>query len=163
MSFAVIAAAVAAVAAVASAAVGAAQASATADYQSKIAENNAKLAEYNRNSELEQGNEKAKLSMMRTAFLKSKQIAAAAQSGIDVGSDSVLDVVAGTELVGQQDVAQIQLDAAQRAWGYENQAAQFKSDASWAQTEGNLAVAANSVKAVGAAAGGVANIYKELG
>jgi hypothetical protein len=89
------------------------------NYQARVDANNAKIAEYQRSATLQQGEEQAQQAMAQRAQLIGKQRAALTSNGVDLNSGSAVDLLASTEFLGQQDVNQIQSNAARKAWGYD--------------------------------------------
>jgi len=89
-----------------------------AQYQAQLARNNAQTAAYQRSAALQQGMLQTQQAMLQQAQVESGQRATLAANGVDLSSGSALDQLAGTRLLGQQDVNTIQSNAARAAWGY---------------------------------------------
>lgn len=117
--------AVMAVATAASAAMQGVQASQQADaqktaanYNAQVQANNAMVASQQRSVTIQNGQAQAANSEMQQAQLLGKQRAAFAANGMDLHSGSAVDVLTSTKVLGNQDVATIQTNAARQAWGY---------------------------------------------
>lgn len=129
MSYAVTAAVVSAVISGVSTGIAASNQQDALEYQSKVAENNAKIAAWQRSDALQRGEIEAQAAMRKQNELIGKQRALLSASGVDATQGSALDVLASTRFLGQQDVATIQSNAAREAWGYEVQGSNFKAQA----------------------------------
>lgn len=92
-----------------------------ANYQAQVNANNAKIAEYQRSSAIQQGEVDAQNSMRQQAQTLSAQRAALASNGVDLTEGSSQDLLATTKFLGAADVNTIQSNAARQAWGYDVQ------------------------------------------
>ena len=92
-----------------------------ANYQAQVKANNAKIAEYQRSSAIQQGEVDAQNSMRQQAQTLSAQRAALASNGVDLTEGSSQDLLATTKFLGAADVNTIQSNAARQAWGYDVQ------------------------------------------
>lgn len=98
-------------------------------YQSRVARNNAQLAEWGAQQETIVGRSEEQASRMRTAQIFSGQRAAMAANGVDLGDGSAVDVLASTRFMGERDALTIRDNAARRAWGLRIQKMNFESEA----------------------------------
>ncbi|TPQ24939.1 hypothetical protein C2U68_17330 [Methylomonas koyamae] len=103
-----------------------------AQYQAQVDANNAKMAEWARSDALQRGEIEAQRSMQSRAQLIGRQRAALAANGVELNQGSALDLLTSTEYLGQQEVDTIQNNALREAWGYSNQAAEFRSGSAFA-------------------------------
>ncbi len=92
-----------------------------ANYQAQVAANNAKIAQYQRSSAIQQGEVDAQTAMRQQAQTLSAQRAALASNGVDLTEGSSQDLLATTKFLGAADVNTIQSNAARQAWGYDVQ------------------------------------------
>lgn len=92
-----------------------------ANYQAQVNANNAKIAEYQRSSAIQQGEVDAQNAMRQQAQTLSAQRAALASNGVDLTEGSAQDLLATTKFLGAADVNTIQSNAARQAWGYDVQ------------------------------------------
>lgn len=99
------------------------------DYQSKVAANNAQIAEWQAQNALERGQKAEQAQRLKTAQLKGTQRAAMAARGVALDEGSPLNILQDTEYMGEIDANTIHDNAALEAWGYRNQAASTTSDA----------------------------------
>jgi len=97
--------------------------------QANIADINARISELSAQSELEAGQRKEQASRLTTAKVKSSQKAAMAANGIDLGSDTAVNIQTTTDVLGEVDANTIAANAARSAWGYRTQGVNFKNDA----------------------------------
>lgn len=97
------------------------------EYQAMIEANNEKIAGYQRSAALQQGQEQAQQAMLAQSQTLSRQRAALAANGLDLNSGSAVDLMATTKFLGEQDVNQIEKNAARKAWGYTVEAANYKA------------------------------------
>ena len=146
------------VAGIASSASQAQAQSAQAEYQSKIAQRNADLAEQQASAQRMQGYENMAAERLKTARLIGQQRAQAGASGVAVDSGSFLDVAEDTAARG--DIAAINAynkgidtgyNSEIQAWNYESQAAGYDYSAGQAQSAGVLS-------AIGQGIGGIADM-----
>lgn len=89
----------------------------------------ADLADINAQQALLSGQRETQRARLATAGLKSRQRAAMAANGVDLGSGSALNVLTSTDLLGEIDANTIESNAIQAAWGYRTQASQARSQA----------------------------------
>lgn len=128
------------------------------EYQSKVAQQNAKLAEQQASAQRMQGYEAMAAERLKTAKLIGQQRAQAGASGVSLDSGSFLDVAEDTAATGEisainaynQGIDQAYNSEVQ-AWNYESQAAGHDFAAGQAQSSGVW-------NAIGQGLGGIADI-----
>lgn len=114
------------------AAYGAQEAKNALEYQSAIAEVNARVAKSGADSILAAGQKTEQAVRLQTAALKSKQVAAFAANGIDLGSGSAQRVLTSTDLLGEIDANTVTANAVRQAFGYKVQVANYGAQAAGA-------------------------------
>jgi hypothetical protein len=102
---------------------------ASLDYQSSVAENNAKTAQTQATFALNDGQTEAQTQDLKSAQMLGAQRAALAANNVDLGSGSANNILTTTKFMANRDHAQITDNAMRRAWGYEVQAADYSSNA----------------------------------
>lgn len=108
------------------------------EFQSKMDAINARLAESNYQATMIAGETQIANLTMKTGALKSSQRASMAANGIDLGSDSAINILTSTDLMGEIDKNQLHSNIIRNAWGYKTQEANFNSSSTMksAQAEG---------------------------
>ncbi len=86
--------------------------------QAAVDEQNAQIAEWQAHDALDRGATSERQVRQRTAQLKSTQRARFAANGVALDSESVLDVLSSTDVMGEQDVATVRSNAEHEAWAY---------------------------------------------
>jgi hypothetical protein len=99
------------------------------EYRSRIAANNAQLADWQAADAVTRGQDAENRQRQKTAQLKGTQRASLAARGIDLGEGSALDILTGTDVLGETDALTLRANAAREAWGYRAQANQYRNDA----------------------------------
>ena len=102
---------------------------ATLAYEAAVATNNQKIAKYQANLALQNGEVAEQTQRLKTAGLMGDQRAALAANGVDLGEGSATEILATTKFMGERDALTIRDNASRQAWAYENQAAGYASDA----------------------------------
>lgn len=100
-----------------------------ADYQGKVADNNAELSREQARDSSERGLQEQIRQGREVAAVRSAQIAAFAASGIDTSSGSALDVVGDTNYFGLLDQQMIRENADRETRGFSLQAQNFNNEA----------------------------------
>lgn len=142
-----------------------------AEYNATILERNAQIADMQVENARQRGELEEKQFRLSLSKLKGEQRASFGASGAVVDTGSPLDVLLDTAEQGEFDALTIRHNAAVEAWGYGNQASDYRSQAvltrfskkspSFAATStlltgaGQIAGQAASYKAAGAAKAGV--------
>lgn len=99
------------------------------EYQSIVAETNARLAEKAAQSTLLQGQQEENKVQLRTAALKGTQRASLAANGIDLGEGSAAQIQASTDMMGKIDADTVAANALRTAWGYRQQGTNYSNQA----------------------------------
>ena len=97
--------------------------------QAEIAEINARIAELGAQSALLQGQQQVGAQTLRAGQLKSRQRAAMAANGVDLGTGSAAEVQASTDLMKEIDKNILEANAIRSTWGYRAQAVNFQNEA----------------------------------
>ena len=97
--------------------------------QAATAEINAKLAELTAQSALRSGQLEEQRVRLNTANLKSKQRTTMAANGVDLTSDSAVNILTTTDTMGEIDANTTAANAARAAWGYRVQGMNYQNEA----------------------------------
>lgn len=106
-------------------------------YESSIADTNARIASVQSRQALEAGDMQASRQNLKTQSIIGSERAAQGASGIDVASGSSALVRASTGGVGAVDELTIRNNAARQAWGYQTEAIQDTYQGKFAQLTSN--------------------------
>lgn len=98
-------------------------------HSAAMAEINARIAQLGAESQLMQGQSEVAKLTMQAGQLKSRQKVALAANGVDLGVGSAAEIQASTDMMKEIDANTIKANAARSAWGYQNQALNFRSKA----------------------------------
>ena len=107
-----------------------------ANYQAKVADNNAQIAQMNANRALEQGGVDAQDSDMRTKALLGAQESQQAASGVSIGGASAIQTRNAARSLGNRDSQSVYSAGLVRNNDYLNQKSNFESDAAAARMSG---------------------------
>ena len=66
---------------------------------------------------------------LQTSQLKGRQRASLAANGIDLGSQTAVNILTTTDVMGEIDANTVAANAVRSAWGYRTQGQNFKNDA----------------------------------
>ena len=110
-----------------------------ADYQSKVAKNNAVVAGWQSNDALERGAQEQANYARQIETLKGRQRAAFAANGVELGSGSPLGVLGDTALLGSMDLSTMRANAQREALGLHNESRQFSEEARLLKMQGQSA------------------------
>jgi hypothetical protein len=139
---------------------GAYQASNTANYQASvqnmnlrsqaiqqnlsadIARLNARSAENTAQGTLLAGQRAVQSQRMKSAQLKSTQRASMAANGIDLGSDTAVNILTTTDVLSEIDSNTIEANAIRAAWGYRTNSVSELNRASMANANANMSLSA---------------------
>lgn len=119
-----------------------------ADYQAKVADNNAKVAEYQAQDALDRGLIKEQQHRLKVSQLKGQQRSALAGSGVVVDSGSALDVLSDTAYFGEMDALTIRSNAEREAYQSRIGAQNFRAESTLLALSGQQAVRAGRIGAV---------------
>lgn len=118
------------------------------NYQAKVNEENAKIAQENANVQRQQGIEEARLQRIKAASTIGSQKTAMAANGVDITQGTAVDVIADTAAIGELDALQTQYNYEMKARGYEAQAGNFQNQANLDIISGKNAYTAGKIGAV---------------
>lgn len=136
------------------------QAKAQLRFQADMAETNARLAETAAQQELLRGQREYGTSRLKTAALKSAQRVGMAANGIDLGSDTALNVLTTTDVMGEIDANTIAANAVRAAWGYRTQGVNMANEAMVKRAAGDaVSPASSATTALVSGAGSVAQSW----
>jgi hypothetical protein len=110
-----------------------------AAYQANVANQNASIAQAQAISVGQQGAAEQAQIRQRARQVTGAQKASLSASGLDIGSGSPLSILADTAYQSEQDVQTSRYNTALQMWGLNNQAANYRSQASNAIAAGNNA------------------------
>jgi hypothetical protein len=99
------------------------------EYQSKIASNNAQIAEWQQHDALMRGQVAENNVRQKAAQLRGSQEALMASRGLDLGEGSPLNILTDTQFMGARDANAAHDNAAKEAWGAGVQAQTYRADA----------------------------------
>lgn len=98
-------------------------------FEADMSRINARIAELGARSAFERGQKEVASLTMQAGQLKSRQRAAMAANGIDLGEGNAAEVQASTELMKELDKQTIEANAVRSAWGYRTEATNLQSAA----------------------------------
>jgi hypothetical protein len=130
---------------VASTAIAAQSSANQAKATSQIASNNATMAGYAAKDAQVKGEEDAQAVLRRAAAVKSSQRVGLAAHGLDLGYGTAADLQDQTDFFAQTDATTARNNAGREAWRIGSQAQDFRSQASAATYNGNMAVAGSLI------------------
>lgn len=114
------------------------------DYNAKIMQRNAQIANLQAEDAIRRGEEAELQHRRRVAHFKGMQRVAFAESGVVVDEGSPLDTVLDTTQLGEEDAMTIRRNAAREAWGFNMEAGNYAA-------QGRLSSMKNSSPALAAA------------
>jgi len=131
-------------------------------FQATLAEINAKASESNARASLDRGEKMEQKAALDSASLKSDQRVAYGSSGIDLGSDTAVQVLTSTDVLGEMDRNQIKANALREAWGHRSQAVNDRNSARMSRaTADGISPLTNAATSLLTGAGQVASQYYE--
>lgn len=98
-------------------------------YQAKVAQNNAQVAEWQAADAKERGDTAAANVRRKYAALEGTQVASLASRGIDISEGSANALLTDTSFFSDVDQRTTKANAAREAWGYQTQANNFAANA----------------------------------
>ena len=131
---------------------------AQAEYQSKVAQRNADLAEQQASAQRMQGYENMQAQRLKTARLIGQQRAQAGASGVAVDSGSFEDVAEDTKAAGEFDAINAYNSSIDKAYNTEIQAWNYESQAAGYQAQADAAGQSSMLNAIGTGIGGIAQM-----
>lgn len=123
-----------------------------ASYTAGVARNNATMAEYAAADATRRGELEAQRVQRQTSQVVGSQRAGFAAKGLDISDGTPGDIIDQTNFFGKADAATARYNGKVEAWGKQNQANGFRSQASAAEYNGNMAVAGDLISGAGAVA-----------
>lgn len=139
------------------------------NYQAAVDRNNAELSRRAADDARTRGQEEENRLRAHVRQTQSSQRVGFAASGIDLGSDVVLDTLADTAYVGELDAMTIRDNTAKDVWKYNVEAQNYESSAGMKVSAGKNAKSASWLDAGSTILGGAATIsdrwaqYKKTG
>jgi hypothetical protein len=140
---------------------GALQANATAQYQAKVAEQNAAMSREAAQQSIQNTQQDALAQYRKIAQVKGQQIVGAAANGVGVFDGTAAGAVADTTLLGNEDVSRIYQQGNQNLRGYDIQGANYTAQAS-ADRQAGAGALVNGLFSVGSTVLGGVSQYKKL-
>ena len=125
------------------------------NYQAKVNEENAKIAQENANVQRQQGIEEARLQRIKAASTIGAQKTAMAANGVDITQGTAVDVISDTAAMGELDALQTQYNYEMKARSYEAQAGNFENQANLDVISGKNAYKAGQLNAINAGIKGI--------
>lgn len=104
--------------------------------QADMAEANARLAEHSARSARDQGRHEIARLTLQHGQLQGQQRAKLAASGVDLSVGSAVEQQASADVLKNIDTNTIELNAMQKAWGFENQALNYRNQAAMSRITG---------------------------
>lgn len=150
------------VSAVSSIAGGLAQAG-EANYQAKIAENNAQIAKQNSINATEAGQEEAQQASLKGAAVAGQVRAAEAANGVDANSGSNVDVQVSQRAESKLDTDTVMNNALLKSYGYRTQETSFLDQAAADKAEASSAPIMGAIGAVGSFFSNASSIGMKFG
>lgn len=108
-------------------------AKAQGQYQAKVAQNNAQVAEWQAADAKERGDTAAANVRRKYAALEGTQVASLASRGIDISEGSANALLTDTSFFSDVDQRTTKANAAREAWGYQTQSNNFAANAQFYQ------------------------------
>lgn len=125
------------------------------NYQAKVQEENAKIAQNNAALERQQGIEEARLQRIKTAQAIGSQTTAMAANGVDVTKGTAVDVLEDTAAMGELDALQTRYNYERKALSYEAQSNNFSNQSNLDVIAGQNAYSAGKINALASGLDGV--------
>lgn len=133
-------------------------AAASANYQAKVNQNNAILAERNAEDARKRADVGVEDHRRQVAALKGRQTALMAANGLDVTSGSPLAILADTAQMGELDAVTIRNNGEREALGYESQGMNFRAESQLNRMNAKSSKQAGMIGAAGAVVSGVGQV-----
>ena len=132
------------------------------EYQAKVAQKNAKIAEDNAANERQSGLEESRLQRMKVLSQIGSQQAAMAANGIDITSGTALDTIEDTAQMGELDALMIQYNSERTAQNFDAEANNFKNQANLDKLAARNVSTGSKLNALGTAVSGLASMSSSL-
>jgi hypothetical protein len=130
-----------------------------ARYEAKVQDMNVTLSEQRARDALERGKVEEQQKREQVAQMQSKQRAAMAANGIDVGYGSALDIMVDTATLGEIDALTIRKNSANEAYDYRVDAANGRASASLRRANAANTEAAGNLNAFSTILTGAGKAY----
>lgn len=132
-------------------------------HQAEMAKINARISELGAQSTLMQGQRQIGALTLQSGQLKSRQRAAMAANGIDLGTGSAAELQASTDIMTQIDANTIEANAVRAAWGQRTQALNFQNEALMqSATAGAISPGLSAATTLLGSAGSVASSWYQM-
>lgn len=102
-----------------------------------IAKANAKVMDYSANEAIDTGNSNAAQSRQQARKALASQTAALASNGVDISSGTSLNLLGDTAAAGEMDALTTVHNSLKEAYGYKQQALNYRNEAVLARRQGN--------------------------
>lgn len=130
-----------------------------ANYEAKVQDKNAQIAEFKARDAIIRGNEEQKKQMQHTAQVASKQRVAQAANNIDTTYGSALDAAVDTAMLGEMDALTVQSNSYREAYDHQISATNERNGAQLSRMEADHAKSAGFLNAAGTLLGGAGKAY----
>lgn len=128
--------------------------------QANLADINARIAELGAQSALLQGQQQVGALTLNAGRLKSRQRAALAANGVDLGEGNAVEIQASTDIMKEIDANTLEANAVRTAWGMRTQATNYQNEALAARTTaGAISPGMSAVSSLLGSAGSVASSW----
>lgn len=97
--------------------------------QARLADINAQLSELSAQTALNAGQRQEQSARLKNASVKGSQRASLAANGVALDSDTAVNIVTTTDVIGEIEANDIAANAISTAWGYRAQATNYRNDA----------------------------------
>jgi len=135
-------------------------ANAAAQYQARIAQMNAEMADRRAQDAIERGREEEQKHRRDVSQLIGKQTVAQAANGLDLSFGSPLDLIVDTAVMGELDALTIRKNSYREEQDYRQQAANYRAEGEMQRMAGKNAKKQSLFAAGGTLLGGFGDAYK---
>lgn len=132
-------------------------------YQAKIAENNAIGAEQQARDASLRGSIDEEKQRLRTKQMIGSQRAVLAANGVDLGSGTAVDLVGESAGFGEMDALTVRANAAREAWGFTEQAKNYRTQGRMTKWQANNAAKGTLLTTAANALGQGASLFGKKG
>lgn len=126
-----------------------------ADYNAKVAEMNAKIADRAAMDELERGARDEQRKRIEVSAISSQQRATMSGMGLDITYGTPLEMLVDTAYAGEMDALTVRTNANRAAYNQDVRAANLRAQASIYEFEGRSARTGSMLSAIGTTVGGI--------
>lgn len=128
------------------------------EYQSKIAQKNANIAQANADQKRQEGIEEARMQRIKSLQNVGSQQAAMAANGIDVSSGTALDIAEDTAAMGELEALTTRYNYESQALAYEQQAENYNNQSTLDSIAATNAYKSGVYSALGSTAKGLGSL-----